>query len=320
MQFIFEKESYLMKNFKSLFLLMLTAIIWGLAFVAQQVGAEYLGTFTFNSIRFLLGSISLIPVILIFERETINKSKFKRLMLSSLITGTVLFVASSLQQYGVELGVPAGKAGFITGLYTVLVPVIALIFLRRRTNLCIWIGAGLAVCGLLLLNLDENFTLSVGAGEISLFAGAVFWAMHILVINKFVEDVSPLKFSMGQFLVCCIESTVCALIFESGTSFADVQSAAVPLFYGGVMSVGVAYTCQILGQKDSEPTFAAIVLSMESVFSVIGGVLLLHAHMEIQGYIGCMLIFGGIVLSQLKIPKASAETSNDKSDNNLNEC
>ena len=286
------------KQIRATFLLLLTAVIWGLAFVAQEVGAEYLGTFSFNGIRFMLGALSLTPVIFFFERERIDRGRWKKLLGSSLIAGTVLFLASALQQYGVQLGTPAGKAGFITGLYTVIVPILSLILFRRRTHVLVWAGAVLAVAGLLLLNLDENFNLRIGAGECCLIAGSVMWAVHILVIDRFVASVSPLKFSMGQFIVCGAESLFCALLWEE-ISLPAVQAAAVPLFYGGIMSVGVAYTCQALGQKDSDPTVAAIVFSMESVFSVIGGVLILHAHMAWQAYAGCALIFAGIVIAQL---------------------
>lgn len=297
------------KQIRATFLLLLTAVIWGLAFVAQEVGAEYLGTFSFNGIRFLLGAVSLIPVILLFEREKMSGGKWKKLLGSSLVAGTVLFSASALQQYGVQLGTPAGKAGFITGLYTVIVPILSLVLFRRRTHLFVWAGALLAVAGLLLLNLDEHFNLVIGTGECCLIAGSVMWAMHILVIDKFVESVSPLKFSMGQFIVCGAESMVCALLWEEITLSA-VQAAAVPLFYGGIMSVGVAYTCQALGQKDSDPTVAAIVFSMESVFSVIGGVLILHAHMAWQAYAGCGLIFAGIVIAQLS-PGQKSQTKDE---------
>ncbi len=286
------------KQIRATFLLLLTAVIWGLAFVAQEVGAEYLGTFSFNGIRFMLGALSLTPVIFFFERERIDRGRWKKQLGSSLIAGTVLFLASALQQYGVQLGTPAGKAGFITGLYTVIVPILSLILFRRRTHVLVWAGAVLAVAGLLLLNLDENFNLRIGAGECCLIAGSVMWAAHILVIDRFVASVSPLKFSMGQFIVCGAESLFCALLWEE-ISLPAVQAAAVPLFYGGIMSVGVAYTCQALGQKDSDPTVAAIVFSMESVFSVIGGVLILHAHMAWQAYAGCALIFAGIVIAQL---------------------
>lgn len=287
------------KQFKGTLLLLLTAIIWGLAFVAQEVGAEYLGTFSFNGIRFLLGAVSLVPVILLFEREHMDGTKLKKLLAASGIAGTVLFLASSLQQYGVQLGTPAGKAGFITGLYTVIVPLLSFLLFRKKTNGFVWLGAVLAVGGLLLLNLDEHFTLSIGAGEICLLCGSVMWAVHILVIDKFVNDVSPLKFSQVQFIVCGLESLFCALLWEDIT-WTSVQMAAVPLLYGGLMSVGVAYTCQALGQKDSDPTVAAIIFSMESVFSVIGGVLILHAHMVWQAYVGCGLILAGIILAQQK--------------------
>ena len=299
------------RQIRATFLLLLTAVIWGLAFVAQEVGAEYLGTFSFNGIRFLLGAASLAPVILLFERERVNRVPWKKLLGGSCIAGTVLFLASALQQYGVQLGTPAGKAGFITGLYTVIVPILSLILFRKRTHVLVWTGAVLAVAGLLMLNLDENFNLRIGAGECCLIAGSVLWAVHILVIDQFVATLSPLKFSMGQFIVCGSESIVCALIWETITP-AAVQSAAIPLFYGGIMSVGIAYTCQALGQKDSDPTVAAIVFSMESVFSVIGGVLILHAHMAWQAYAGCALILAGIIIAQL-CPGAPDARSREKS-------
>lgn len=280
-------------------LLLTTAIIWGLAFVAQEVGAQYLGTFSFNGIRFLLGSVSLLPVILFFERERMNGAKIRKLLFASVLAGTVLFLASTFQQYGMQIGTPAGKAGFITGLYTVIVPVLSFLIFRRKTGLFVWIGAVFAVCGLLLLNLDDKFTLSFGAGEISVLCGSVMWAVHILIVDKFVNEVSPLKFSMAQFIVCGIESMICAFMFEDIT-LTGIQMAIVPLLYGGIMSVGVAYTFQVLGQRETEPTVSAIIFSMESVFSVIGGAVILHAHMELQAYIGCALIFGGIILSQIK--------------------
>ena len=200
------------RQLRATFLLLLTAVIWGLAFVAQEVGAEYLGTFSFNGIRFLMGAASLIPVIALFERESVDAVKIRRLLGGSLLAGTVLFTASALQQYGVQLGTPAGKAGFITGLYTVIVPLLSLLLFRRKTHALVWVGAVLAVAGLLMLNLDENFNLKIGAGECCLLAGSVMWAVHILVIDKFVTTLSPLKFSLGQFAVCGIESMICALL------------------------------------------------------------------------------------------------------------
>ena len=292
---------------KSTVLLFLTAIIWGFAFVAQRVGADYVGTFTFNGIRFLLGSFSLIPVILIFEREEYNKKKMLKTLAVSLAAGTILFIAASLQQYGVVLTGSAGKAGFLTGLYTVLVPVIRFL-MGKKTDILTFVGAFFAVGGLFLLCMTGD-KLTFGKGDIVLIIGAVFWALHILIIDKFVNEISPLKFSMLQFFVCGLISMVIAVFTENIESTA-VKSALVPILYGGLMSVGVAYTCQILGQKDADPTFASIVFSTESVFSAIGGAIILHEIMSGRGYLGCVLIFIGIVLSQLNLKEIRKKTCN----------
>ncbi len=281
---------------KSTILLFLTAIIWGFAFVAQRVGAEYVGAFTFNGIRFFLGTLSLIPVILIFEREKFDKSKFIKTLVPSILAGTVLFIASTLQQYGVEITGSAGKAGFLTGLYTVLVPLIRFV-MGKKTSIFTLFGAVFAVVGLFFLCMTGD-ELTFGIGDVVLIIGAFFWAGHIIVVDKYVNDVSPLKFSMMQFLVCGTLSMIFALILED-IEFSAVKSAGIPILYGGLMSVGVAYTCQILGQKDSDPTFASIVFSTESVFSAIGGALILNEIMSGRGYFGCILIFIGIILSQL---------------------
>lgn len=286
------------KKVKSTVLLFLTAIIWGFAFVAQRVGAEYVGAFTFNGIRFLLGTVSLIPVILVFEKEKFNKEKFKKTFISGLLAGVVLFIASTLQQFGVEITGSAGKAGFLTGLYIVLVPLIRFV-MGKKTSILTFFGAIFAVVGLFFLCMTGN-EISFGIGDIVLIIGAFFWAGHILVVDKFVNDVSALKFSMTQFFVCGFLSIIFA-IFTEDIELAAIQSAGIPILYGGLMSVGVAYTCQILGQKDADPTFASIVFSTESVFSAIGGAIILHEIMSGRGYLGCVLIFIGIILSQLDI-------------------
>lgn len=275
-------------------------MIWGFAFVAQRVGAESLGAFYFNGIRFALGALSLIPVIFIFEREKFDKAKFKRTLIASFIGGAVLFTAAALQQFGIEITQSAGKSGFITGLYTVLVPVISFVIYKKKSSVGVWIGAVLAVIGLFLLSVNESF--SVGIGDVVLFIGAIFWAIHILVVDKFIAGISPLKFAMLQFAVCALLNLICAVCFES-ISLENVKTALVPLLYGGLASVGVAYTLQIIAQKYSDPTLAAIVFSLESVFSAIGGALILGEKMSGRGYIGCVLIFGGIVISQLKFEK-----------------
>ena len=283
---------------KSTFLLFLTAIIWVFAFVAQRVGAEFVGAFTFNGIRFLLGSLSLIPVILLFEREKIDKSKFLKTLVPSLLAGTILFVASTLQQLGVEWTGSAGKAGFLTGLYIVLLPIIRF-FLGKKTSVFIFFGAIFALVGLFFLCMTGD-ELSFGKGDVVLIIGALFWAAHILVVDKYVNNISPLKFSMMQFFVCGLLSITCAVCTEN-IEFSAIKSAGIPILYGGLMSVGVAYTCQILGQKDADPTFASIVFSTESVFSAIGGAIILNEIMSGRGYVGCILIFIGIVLSQLNL-------------------
>ena len=290
---------------KSTFLLFLTAIIWGLAFVAQRVGAEFVGAFTFNGIRFLLGSLSLVPVILIFEREKFEKTKFIKTLLPSLLAGMILFIASTLQQLGVEWTGSAGKAGFLTGLYIVLVPVIRF-FMGKKTSILTFFGAMFALVGLFFLCMTGD-EMSFGKGDIVLIIGAFFWAAHILVVDKHVNNISPLKFSMMQFFVCGFLSIIFALFTET-IELSAIKSAGIPILYGGLMSVGVAYTCQILGQKDADPTFASIVFSTESVFSAIGGAIILNEIMSGRGYLGCVLIFIGIVLSQLNIESFRKKT------------
>lgn len=285
-------------KFKSTILLFLTAIIWGFAFVAQRVGAEFVGAFTFNGVRFMLGACSLIPVILLFEREKIDLKLLKNNVLPGILAGVVLFIASTLQQYGVEITQSAGKAGFLTGLYTVLVPLIRFV-MGKKTSVLTFIGAVFAVTGLFFLCMTGD-EISFGLGDVVLIVGAFFWAGHILVVDKFVHTTSPLKFSLIQFVICGILSLIFAFILED-IEFSAIKSAGIPILYGGIMSVGVAYTCQILGQKESDPTFASIVFSTESVFSAIGGALLLNEIMSGRGYFGCVLIFIGIVLSQLNL-------------------
>lgn len=294
-----------MKNIRSLGILLLTAMIWGFAFVAQRVGADYVGAFTFNGVRFTLGAVSLIPVIKIFEkreeRNEVHEPKLNNSIIVGVVAGVVLFIASWLQQLGVEVTGSAGKAGFITGLYTVLVPIFS-IFLKKKTNINIWIGALFAVVGMFMLCINEKWQIS--AGDAILLCGSVFWAFHILIIDRFVDSVYSLRFACTQFAVCAVLGLVFAFATETVT-LEGIRAAAVPILYGGIMSVGVAYTCQIIGQKNADPTYASIILSTESMFSAIGGAVILHEVMTGRGYLGCVCIFVGIIVSQLtpKKPK-----------------
>ena len=296
------------KKLRSSFILLLTAFIWGIAFVAQRVGADYMGTLTFNGIRFILGALSLIPVIAIFERKKVMSIEERKLLIKyAVLAGLVLFVASTLQQQGIMISGSAGKASFITGLYTVFVPVCGL-FVHKRVSVSTWFGVVFAVAGIYLVSVGGSD--GFGIGDILVLIGTFFWTAHIIIIERATKRVSALRFAMGQFLFCGVLSMFFACIFETIT-FSAIRQGIIPILYGGFMSVGVAYTCQIIGQKDSDPTAAAIILSTESVFGAIGGALLLNERMSIRGYVGCVLIFAGIVLAQLTFPLKKTKCRNN---------
>ncbi len=282
---------------KGIIFLVTAAVVWGFAFVAQRLGSDHVGAFTFNGSRFLLGTLSLIPVILLFEKNEHDAQKMKTTLFCGGIAGILLFAASSLQQIGIDLTDSAGKAGFITGLYMILVPIIG-IFLRQKTTVQSWIGAVLGVVGLGLICLDSG-ALTITAGDAVLVGCAVIFALHIMWIDHFGDRIYSLRFSMTQFAVCTVLNWIVAF-FAEDISFAAISSAAIPIAYCGFMSTGVAYTCQVLGQKYSEPTSASIILSTESVFAAIGGAIILHERMAPAAYLGCALIFAGILLSQMK--------------------
>lgn len=287
---------------KSNCMLILTAMIWGFAFVAQKDASAYIGSFTFNGIRFMLGSLSLIPVILIFERNGLkDKAKVMRTIKYGIITGTVLFCASALQQFGVSMIEQASKAGFITGLYTVLVPFFG-VFVGKKTNVNRWIGAVLAVVGLYMVSI-------VGApkiefGDLLLLIGAFFWAFHIITIDKFVDRVNVIQYSAVQFFICSVINLILMTIFElPGFSMTNIMAAGVSILYAGIMSSGVAYTLQVVGQKHAEPTEAAIIFSLESVFGCVGCMLILGDTMTLTALAGCGFILTGIILSQLEFKR-----------------
>jgi drug/metabolite transporter (DMT)-like permease len=298
------------KTLRANMLLLLTAAIWGFAFVAQRIGSQYVGAFTFNGIRFAIGSLSLIPLIIYFDKkkkneniedDTIEKTP-KKSILPGVIVGVVLYIAATLQQVGL-IYTTAGKASFITGLYMVFVPIIG-IFLKQKIGKNSWIGVGLAVIGLYLLSVNENFSISYG--DLLEVIGSVFWAIHILTIDHFSNKMDSLKLSCIQFATCSVLSLITAVIFESIT-MNGISQALIPILYGGLLSVGVAYTLQVVAQKNAKPSHAAIILSMESVFGAIGGAVLLGEVMSGRGYIGCILILIGILISQIKIAPKEAE-------------
>lgn len=284
-------------------------MIWGFAFVAQLIGKDHVSPFTFNGTRFLLGAISLIPVFLIFEKTEKNKQKAKTTLIAGAIAGMVLFTASALQQFGINITSSAGRSGFITGLYMVLVPIINMMFFGKKTTVNNWIGALVALIGLYLLSFPNGIT-SIGVGDLVLLVGAVFWAFHIITIDSFGSKIYSLRFSFTQFLVCALLNIICMLIFED-FSFSSIMAAKYPILYAGLMSTGVAYTLQVLGQKNADPTAATIIMSTESVFSAVGEMLFFtfimrgydYSPMTLKGYIGCAIMFVGILLTQFTFGK-----------------
>ncbi|MBE6546974.1 MAG: DMT family transporter [Ruminococcaceae bacterium] len=291
------------------FLLFLTAMIWGFAFVAQVDGVQYVGPLTLNGTRFALGALSLIPVVLIFERGRTDRSERLRTLRASVLAGCALFAASTLQQIGIEYTRSAGVAGFITGLYIVLVPIAGFLLFRHKTGVQVWIGALCAVTGLFLLCLKPDEGFSFGLGELLLLIGALFWTAHILIIDRVAKELRPLHFAWGQFCVCAILGVAAMLLFEQ-PSVEGILHAKWSILYCGILSVGVAYTLQVVAQRRADPTFATIVMSTESVFSAIGGVLFGIDRISWVGYVGCGLIFAGILLSQLSVGKRKLKKPN----------
>lgn len=292
-----KKESVPVRN--SL-LLLLTATIWGVAFVAQSVSMDYIGGFTFNAVRNIIGAIALLPVIwgLGKTRSASEQtpSDRKTLITGGICCGILLCLASNFQQFGIKY-TTVGKAGFITACYIIIVPVIG-IFLKKKCSPFIWIAVILSLCGLYLLCLTPGEGFAIGKGELLVLICAVLFSLHILVIDHFSPLVDGVKMSCIQFLVCGILSGLPALLFES-PDLAGILAAKVPILYAGVMSCGVAYTLQIVGQKNMNPTVASLILSLESCISVIAGWLILGQNLSSREIFGCVLMFGAIILAQL---------------------
>ncbi len=277
-------------------LLLLAAVIWGFAFVAQRVGMRYVGPLTFNGIRFALGAIALAPL-LMWRRKTgptTSESGDRSLVVKGgVVAGLVLFMGATLQQYGVVY-TTAGKAGFITGLYVVFVPLLGLL-VGQKTGRFVWAGALTAAGGLYLLSAKGLVGIDPGDGLVLL--SALFWAAHVLVIGRLSRRVAPVRLAVTQFTVVSILSLIGAVLFET-IDPAAVRAAAVPILYAGLLSVAVAYTLQVVAQRRAQPAHAAIILSFESVFAALGGWLVLSEGLSVRGLIGCALMLAGILLAQ----------------------
>ena len=294
---------------KNSLLLLLTATIWGVAFVAQSVGMDHVGPFTFNAVRSVIGGLVLIPCIFFLNhRKAVPKEPVSpqqqmeqtgTLILGGVCCGILLALASSFQQMGIQY-TTVGRAGFITACYIVIVPLLGHFFLKKKCGASIWIAVALALIGLYLLCITDGF--SVGKGDLLVMVCSLLFSLHILVIDYFSPKVDGVKMSCIQFLVC---GFLCAIpaIFTEHIVFADILAAWAPILYAGVMSCGVAYTLQIIGQKDMNPTVASLILSLESCISVLAGWILLNQKLSPRELLGCVLMFTAIILAQLPSKK-----------------
>lgn len=302
------------QQIRSSLLLFLTAFIWGVAFVAQSVGMDFVGPFTFNSVRSLIGGIFLIPCILLLDRvnpERKNaraelqkmsreerKAGRRQLLTAGILCGIIMTVASNLQQFGISY-TTVGKAGFITAMYIILVPIFG-IFLKKKCPMTVWIGVVLAVAGLYFLCMTEGF--SVQMGDLLVFFCAIAFSFHILVVDHYTVLVDGVRLSCIQFLTSGILSGICMLLFEH-PQMSSILAAWQPILYAGILSCGVAYTLQIIGQRGLNPTVASLIMSLESVVSVLAGAVLLNQIMSGREILGCVLMFVAIILAQLPAPQ-----------------
>jgi drug/metabolite transporter (DMT)-like permease len=290
-------------------MLLLSAFIWGIAFVAQRVGSDMIGPFTFNAVRMLIGGLTLLPCIY-FMRNKSNEKKNEitkqqwlksnnKLLLGGIVCGSVLFVASNLQQIGMSYST-ASKAGFITALYIIIVPIIG-IFFKKRPSIALWISILIALCGIYLLCITDEFKIS--SGDILLILSAFSFSIHILVIDHYSPLVDGVKLSCIQFFVCSFLSSI-AMAFLEVPNVSSILHAWLPLLYTGVLSCGIAYTFQILGQKRVNPVIASLIMSLESVFATLGGWIILGESLSLRELSGCILLFIAIISAQLPVKNA----------------
>lgn len=291
------------QQIKSSLILLLTATIWGVAFVAQSVGMEYIGPFTFNAIRCVLGGLVLIPVILVLKKkketgaENQEKEDKKTLWAGGIACGVILCIASNLQQFGI-MEASVGKSGFFTALYIVMIPVIG-IFIGKRPGIKLWFCVALAVVGMYLLCMkDGSFTIE--RADIMLLLCALAFSFHILVVDYFSPKVDGVKMSCIQFFVCGVLSAV-GMLFTETPDISNIQAAWLPLLYAGLLSCGVGYTLQIVGQKGINPVIASIIMSLESVISALAGWVILGQVLSPKEILGCVLMFVAIIITQIPI-------------------
>ena len=292
-------------------MMLMAAAIWGFGFSSQKV-ASALAPFTMSAVRTILAGLFLIPVIMISDRATRSErhlfsKKNRRFvdfnrteLVGGIVCGTVLTVAQALQQYGINGGTDAGKSAFITALYVLFVPIIGL-FLRRRSPINVWVSVAIAVVGFWLLCIKQDFTVDVS--DLLVLLCAIIFALHIICIDRFSPQCDGIRLSCVQFFVAFVLSTAVALIIENPIAFDVIGEYFPQLFYLGVCSSGIAFTLQIVAQKNVHPAAAAVILSLESVFGVVGSALFLKEVMQTREYIGCIIVFFAVILSQIDLPE-----------------
>jgi drug/metabolite transporter (DMT)-like permease len=283
-------------------LLFLASMIWGFAFVAQRVGMDYVGPFTYNGVRFALGTLVLVPFLL-FGKKFIPEDPAKTITGKQLFWGIVgvgilLFAGVSLQQVGLK-STTAGKAGFITGLYVVLVPIVGF-FLGHKSRPSIWIGVVLSAIGLYMLSIKSGFTIE--QGDLLVLGCAFVFTFHVLLIGWLSPRVNSFQLAAGHFAVCAVLSLIVAFLTEK-VEVSKIIEAAVPIIYGGAISVGIAYTLQVVAQKNAHPAYASIILSLEAVFAAFGGWLILQESLSARSLLGCCLMLAGMVVVQIRSKK-----------------
>jgi drug/metabolite transporter (DMT)-like permease len=288
---------------KSTSILTLTAIIWGMGFVAQRSGMEYVGPFFFNGVRTLLGAVTLAVILLISRTDRTTTAKTKSTVLKGGIAcGVVLFFAGNFQQVGLVF-TTAGKAGFLTALYIILVPILG-IFLKQKTHWNTWVSVLIAAVGLYFLSITAGFSIRIG--DLVVILGAVCWAFHILVVDHFVTPLGHrdvMRMCLYQFMTAGLLGVLCCPLFDhfftiSPLSIANIISVLPAILYAGILSTGAGFTLQAIGQRYANPSAASIIMSLESVFSLIGGMLILHETMTGREFLGCILMFSAVLLAQ----------------------
>ncbi|MBP8912415.1 MAG: DMT family transporter [Phycisphaerae bacterium] len=303
------------KTLKSDSLLLLAAFFWGTTFVAQRRGMEYIGPMTYNTVRFAVGALTVLPIALTARRSERTKhvENHRRFLLwGSALAGLALFGGAAMQQMGLVY-TPAGKAGFITSLYVVLVPIAGL-FLGHRCGLSAWVAAALAVIGLYLLSAAES--LALGRGDLLVLIGAFFWTLHVLTIDYLAKRANPLHIACLQFAICSLLSLPAALVFER-VALSSILQATGPILYAGIFSAGVAFTLQVVCQRTSPPSHAAILMSLETVFAALSGYLVLHERFTPRDLVGCALMFAALMVVQLPLLRGSPSLPKPEIDTGL---